>query len=89
MGFLAWARRLDDSVQAGAERRMPLLTRTQNLSPGRAAGLAFAASSLLMLALYFLLRGVGAAESPLIFVPPVLGLTIGTAIGASKRVSRR
>ena len=89
MGFLAWAKRLDDAAEARAERRAPFLNLTVDWSPLQVAAAAFVVSTAIMLVAYVGLRLAGLPASALSLAPPVVGVTVGAALDTSLRRNRR
>ena len=89
MGFLVWAKRLDDAAEARAERRPPWLYMNPDWSLLQTAAAAFVVSTATMLLVYVGLRLAGLPASPFSLAPPVVGVTIGAVIRRSIRRSRR
>ena len=90
MGFLAWAKRLDDAAEARAERRAgPFRNVTRNWSPVQAATAAFLVTTATMLVVYVGLRLAGLSASPFMLAPPILAATAGAAVGNSIQRGRR
>lgn len=89
MGFLAWAKRLDDAAEARADRRPPWLKMNPDWSLLQTVTAAFVVSTATMLVVYVGLRLAGLPVRPFSLASPVVGVTIGAVIGRSLQRSRR
>ncbi len=90
MGFLAWAKRLDDAAEARATGRSAIFAATRDWSPAKTAAGAFATSASIMLVLYGVMRAAtDLPVTPFAFLPGLVGVTVGAAVGATMRRDRR